>query len=189
MGLLAGETLSRLLPPEGVVADLGCGYGVLANQLALSAPRRKVLGVDADERRIATARSTIAQRNNVEFVCGDVLALALPPLAGAVMVDFLHHIRFPQQREVLEKVVLALEPGGSLLIREVNPAHEPRWKYWCSVLAELAMYPHPSTIKLQNRQPASLLADLEEVGMDARMDYADAGSPFAAVLYTCAKRA
>jgi SAM-dependent methyltransferase len=185
--LLKAEEFDALLPPRGLVVDLGCGYGLLANYLALVSEQRRILGVDADERRIQIARATIGDRGNITFACEDAARLSLPPVHGAVMTDFLHHLRLPVQRQVLQTVASAMVPGAVLLIREVNPIHRPRWKYWCSVLAEVLMYPDPRTTKLQNRRPGDLGDDLRQMGFDVNAVAADESSPFAAILYVARK--
>jgi 2-polyprenyl-3-methyl-5-hydroxy-6-metoxy-1,4-benzoquinol methylase len=189
LNLLKAEQFDALLPAQGQVVDFGCGYGLLANYLSLVAPCRMVLGIDADLRRIKVAQATVGARRNIRFECGDAATVALPPLSGAVMTDFLHHLPMAVQSGVLRSVMAALEPEGVLLIREVNPAHRPRWKYWCSVLAELAMYPDPRAIKLRNRRPEELVAELRSLGAEVEVSMADRRSPFAAILYVCRRRA
>src|SRR4051794_26756275 len=71
LGLLKAEQFDTLLPQQGLVVDFGCGYGLLANYLSLQAPRRQVLGIDADCARIAVAQASIRDRTNVQFACQD----------------------------------------------------------------------------------------------------------------------
>ncbi|MFG1639342.1 class I SAM-dependent methyltransferase [Amycolatopsis sp. NPDC049252] len=67
------ELLLPLLPPEAVVADLGCGTGTLAVLLAEAGHR--VVGVDLSERMLDRARQKAGAR--VEVKQGDA---ADPPL-------------------------------------------------------------------------------------------------------------
>src|SRR5947209_18095343 len=60
-GLLSADLLNSYLAADGTVVDIGCGYGVLANQLALGHEGRSVLGIDSDPRRIGVARSTVGK--------------------------------------------------------------------------------------------------------------------------------
>jgi SAM-dependent methyltransferase len=187
--LLKADEFDALLPRSGLIIDCGSGFGLLGNYLALRAPDRRVLGIDADSSRVAVSQMTVGDRPNVEFLRLDLTSAPLPRADGAVMTDFLHHLRLPEQRRVLQAIGHALGPGGVLLIREVNPEHSPRWKYWCSVLAELLMYPSPNTIKLQNRKPSDLAQDLESLGFAVNYRQVDRGSPFAAIMYVCRKHA
>ncbi len=52
------------------ILDLGCGDGILTEQLALSVPRGKVLGIDASLHMIETAR--MIHRNNLTFAHMDI---------------------------------------------------------------------------------------------------------------------
>ncbi|MGH9279418.1 MAG: class I SAM-dependent methyltransferase, partial [Acidimicrobiales bacterium] len=38
------------VPDRGRVLEVGCGYGLFSNHLALSSPDREVLGIDIDVR-------------------------------------------------------------------------------------------------------------------------------------------
>src|SRR5579872_7082734 len=69
LGLLPAESINAHLPADGIIADVGCGYGVLANTLALVDARREVIGIDAHRARIDVARSTVGKRKNIRFVC------------------------------------------------------------------------------------------------------------------------
>src|SRR3989442_6108904 len=64
------------VPRRGFVVDLGCGHGVFANLLREASEGRRVLGVDADLRKIAIAKLT--EREGLRFEVGDVVA-AEPP--------------------------------------------------------------------------------------------------------------
>ena len=50
------EEVARHVPHDASVLELGCGYGLLANLLALEAPSRSVIGIDSEPSRIAVAR-------------------------------------------------------------------------------------------------------------------------------------
>ena len=67
-----GNTLIAELKLKGDerILDLGCGDGVLTEQLSLSVPNGKVLGIDASMGMIETAKGII--KNNVEFQQVDI---------------------------------------------------------------------------------------------------------------------
>jgi len=48
------------VPPEGVLLDLGCGYGPLAVALALAAPASVVWAVDTNQRAVELTRRNAA---------------------------------------------------------------------------------------------------------------------------------
>src|SRR5690606_15650741 len=47
---------NSLLPRNGQIVDIGCGYGFMAMSLGLVSSQRKVLGVDYDTEKIAVAQ-------------------------------------------------------------------------------------------------------------------------------------
>ena len=64
------EQVEKLVPKKGLVLDLGCGDGFLANYLAISGPERKVIGVDLNKDRIKHAQKGLT---NTKFLHGDAL--------------------------------------------------------------------------------------------------------------------
>lgn len=67
-----GNTLISELKLKGNerILDLGCGDGVLTEQLSLAVPKGRVLGIDASAGMIETAKGII--RDNVEFEQVDI---------------------------------------------------------------------------------------------------------------------
>src|SRR5262245_29336605 len=91
------QRMADLAPARGLIADVGCGHGVLSAALALGNPARRVLGVDPDERKIDLARRALASLPNVELRPGTAESL-LPGLEGAldaaVVADVLYLLPF-----------------------------------------------------------------------------------------------
>ena len=67
-----GNTLISELKLKGNerILDLGCGDGVLTEQLSLAVPKGKVLGIDASMGMIETAKGII--KDNIEFQRADI---------------------------------------------------------------------------------------------------------------------
>jgi len=59
------------LPQNGVIVDLGCGYGLISNLLAFEL-ERLVIGVELSAPRIAAALQSIKDRRNIEFYAADI---------------------------------------------------------------------------------------------------------------------
>jgi len=53
-----------------VILDLGCGDGILTEQLSTLVPQGKVIGIDASIGMIKTAKKT--KKNNLSFICKDI---------------------------------------------------------------------------------------------------------------------
>jgi SAM-dependent methyltransferase len=105
----------RLLAPlDGAerALDAGCGTGALAYALAPSVG--EVVGVDASEAYVATAREHAPP--GCAFVVGDVAALDFPygdfDLVGCLRV--LHHVRRPEL--VVSELARVTRPGGRILL-------------------------------------------------------------------------
>jgi SAM-dependent methyltransferase/DNA-binding transcriptional ArsR family regulator len=108
------EALLALLPPSWTVADLGCGTGALAAELA---PRvRKVIAVDLSAAMLRAARRRIGDLPNVELHEGDLAAL---PVEGgrcdaALMTLVLAYLEAPLP--ALREAARILRPRGRLVV-------------------------------------------------------------------------
>ncbi|MDR2514671.1 MAG: class I SAM-dependent methyltransferase [Christensenellaceae bacterium] len=98
---------------DAIVADIGCGKGVMAPHLLRARPKL-VIGVDLSGGMIAGARARFAGEERLQFLCGDFLTLPLPPLDGALLYNAYPH--FLNKPVLAKKLVESLKPGGVLLI-------------------------------------------------------------------------
>ncbi len=131
----------KLLPHNGLIVDIGCGYGVLGNYLSLSLPNNQVVGIDLDRKRINFANMTVGNRKNITFRIEDARHWPLPSCTGIVMTDFLHHVPPTDQQQILENAFWGLEKGGTLLISEADSGAKPFYRYWASYLSDRVLYP------------------------------------------------
>lgn len=110
------------LVPGTDVLDVGCGPGTITTEIAgLVAPGR-VVGLDASEEVIATAREAAADAVAVEFVTG--AAAALPFDDGGFDVvhahQLLQHVADPVA--VLREMARVTRPGGVVAARDSDYA-------------------------------------------------------------------
>src|SRR5689334_16181652 len=67
------SVMDLLLPDEGRILDIGCGFGLFAAYFGQTQPRRRIVGVDPNGRRVAMARR-VCERLGLEghsFLAGD----------------------------------------------------------------------------------------------------------------------
>jgi len=181
--LLRLEYYSEILPSQGLVIDVGCGYGVLANYLSLCAPDRQVLGIDLSSKRIAAAIKTIGSRKNISFLTEDAARWVWPSCTGISMTDFLHHVYPPEQETVLSKAFQSLQKDGVLLISEVDPTAKPSYRYWASYLSDRVLYPFS---KSYFRKPDDWKNALSCLGFNVRI-IKPRNPIFGGVLFVCRK--
>ncbi len=112
------EALLALLPCEWTVADLGCGTGALAAELA---PRvRKVVAVDQSAEMLRAARKRLGRRRNVEIHEGRLEALPLADAScdAAALVLVLSYLCDPGA--ALREAARIVRPGGRLVVVEAK---------------------------------------------------------------------
>ena len=112
--------LDRVLPERGTMLDLGCGDGMLGNLTAALRPGLRVRGVDLDAHKVALANRNAP--SNARYETGDILRQSFAGASAAVFNDVLHHHGNDLQAELLVKAFSFLEPGGVLLVKEVDAA-------------------------------------------------------------------
>lgn len=118
------------VPAEGRVLEVGCGYGLLSCHLALTSPRREVLGVDVDVRKIVHGQrvaSRARQRGaNVELHLSPPGEVPDGPWDAIVICDVLYLLDADAQEGLLRTCTEQLALGGTLVVKEM--ASSPPWK-------------------------------------------------------------
>jgi 2-polyprenyl-3-methyl-5-hydroxy-6-metoxy-1,4-benzoquinol methylase len=109
------DAIEALVPARGTVLDLGCGEGLLAHVLAEGG--RSVVAIDHDAARVERARASVGGRS-LRFVAADFTETSLPRADAVLLVDVLHYLQPAAQDALLARAVAALEPGGTLLLRD-----------------------------------------------------------------------
>ncbi len=102
------------LPPRALGADIGCGSGRWAVEVA---PRvGRLVCIDASVDALTVARRNLAEFKNIEFRQADVgtLPFADGELDFAYSLGVLHHV--PDTLGAIINVARALKPGGLFLI-------------------------------------------------------------------------
>ncbi len=118
------QILSKLPPIAGrVVLDLGCGVGDLSAEL--SARGAHVIGIDANDALLATARARAIPRSR--FLSGNLREPLLVEGAVSGIWSSFAAAYFPDLAPRLAAWSTKLEPGGWIALTEVDDlfGHEP----------------------------------------------------------------
>lgn len=172
-------------PEGGTVLDVGCGHGLIANEIALRHEDSDVLGVDIDETKITSAGRTVGERKNVRFA---TMTIADAPDRGfdaLVVADVLYLVPAQEWDSFLATCRKKLRDGGLLFLKEVTTA--PAWKFWRLRLQEW-MSVHALGITAGEvfhfEPPESLVTRLERAGFhDVRVSRLDRGYATPHVLF------
>lgn len=177
------ETIANFLPSQGIIIDAGCGYGLLSNYLALDSLSRQIIGIDSSLDRVAVARATVGQRENIKFIQKDINDFDFPQYQAMVMSDFLHHLPANISHSLLNKISNTLEHRGQLIIQEVD--RKPYWKYLLTLLIDRFLNPFQKL----NYQPVEYWRNLlKEIGFQVEIRPVHQGLPLADVILICTKK-
>lgn len=186
-----------LLPNEGRLIDLGCGVGILAALLTEArnqhqagnwdpdwpAPPQslELFGVELLERKVASARLALGDR--VPIFQGDIRTFDFPDCSAAVLLDVLMYLKAADQRQILQRIARAMQPGGVLLMREANAAGGLR--HHVTSLAEhiCCLWRGQGWNALHYRSAKEWTALLEESGFSVVSLPMSQGTPFSNVLF------
>jgi 1-acyl-sn-glycerol-3-phosphate acyltransferase len=114
------QTYNELLPRNGEILDLGCGYGFISYMLSFTSPRRKITGVDYDAEKIRVALNCFSKNDNLDFVCDDITRYSFENMDAILLSDVLHYLTPECQEELLVRCIDKIRPGGMILIRDAD---------------------------------------------------------------------
>jgi 1-acyl-sn-glycerol-3-phosphate acyltransferase len=122
------QPYNELVPREGEILDLGCGYGFMSYMLSFTSPSRKITGVDHDAEKIRIAANCISKNENLDFICEDITRYSFGNKDAILLSDVLHYLLQKNQEELLNRCIEKLNPGGMILIRDADSKEEKRHK-------------------------------------------------------------
>ncbi|MBX3201403.1 MAG: class I SAM-dependent methyltransferase [Labilithrix sp.] len=117
------SVMDLLLPDQGRILDIGCGFGLFAAYFGQTQPERRIVGVDPNARRIAMAErvSEAVGLDGNTFLAGDARDVALEgTFAGAYVLDVMHHIPEADQLPMLTRLRDLLAPRGVLVVKDIT---------------------------------------------------------------------
>ena len=129
------EYVEQFVPKKGNIIDLGCGWGVFANLLAITSKERDVFGIDLDESKIKWAQKTVGLRENIKFQLRDLKSLNLLQIDAIILYDVMHHLEESVQFDIFKECQRKLVDGGILILKENDIV--PKWKLMVSYCVEM----------------------------------------------------
>jgi len=112
------EVFDQLVPSQGRILDIGCGYGFMSYMLQFLSKDRVITGVDHDEEKIATANHCYLKTDNLNFVYADITNYSFDQHDAFIISDVLHYLQPEEQEELLRKCILNLSENGVLIVRD-----------------------------------------------------------------------
>lgn len=114
---------NQLIPAQGQITDIGCGFGPLCYMLSMLSEDRDILGIDYDEDKIALAQHGWLRNEHLQFRHGNALEYPLPESDVFILNDMLHYMSYEHQRTLLLKCADRLRSQGMIIIRDGNSAN------------------------------------------------------------------
>lgn len=121
------DAVVQALPRDGTLLDVGCGHGLVSNEVALRSPLARVLGIDLSETKVASARKSVGARTNVEFRQAALEEVPESGFDAVSLIDVLYLVPEGSWTSFLSTCREKLRPGGIFVLKEVGI--EPRWKF------------------------------------------------------------
>ncbi|MBN1599201.1 MAG: MMPL family transporter [Bacteroidales bacterium] len=113
----------ELIPDEGIITDVGCGYGPMTFMLSLCKPNCKFYAIDYDEEKIATAKNSgLNNYCNIQFEAAEATKYEYSISDIFIISDMLHYLTSENQHRLISKFADKLNQGGKILIRDSDSA-------------------------------------------------------------------
>lgn len=179
------EVVDKILPVYGTITDLGCGEGLLSNYLAISSPKRKVIGYEIASERLSRAKKGV---KNAYFYVGDIVNVEYPASDVIVLFHVLHHLPSKDAQEnVLKKAKNSLKKQGKIIIVEVHV--KATLKYIAAWVADHFLVPWVFEkrfyTKAYFRKEHEWVNLLKKMGFKIKVRQETSGRPFPNIIFEC----
>jgi 2-polyprenyl-3-methyl-5-hydroxy-6-metoxy-1,4-benzoquinol methylase len=112
------QVFHDLVPLQGKILDIGCGYGFMSYMLSFTSAQRNITGIDYDEDKIDTANNCFSKTDMVNFVHSDIMGFEFEQYDAIILADMLHYLQPTEQKLVIEKCISNLNTCGMVIIRD-----------------------------------------------------------------------
>src|SRR6266542_487450 len=140
-------------PDGGRVCDLGCGDGILTDQLLRQDPSLEATLVDGAEEMLSAARCRFAERPNVRFVQRGFAELirdssGLGTFHFVISSFAIHHLGRAERGGLFATAFRHLEPGGFFMNIEVTLPSHASFTEWYYPLWQESVDPRSQVLRL-----------------------------------------
>lgn len=134
--------IEKLVPVQGNILDLGCGFGLFTFHLATQSSTRKLLGVDVSENRVHVANEICSDFavTNTRFrkISPGEVPIHYDGWDAIIIVDVLYLASQDAVYRTLDAAYGKLKKDGYLIVKEMSTL--PRWKArWNRIQENLAV--------------------------------------------------
>jgi len=123
------EKLLDLIPDQGKLLDLGCGFGLFSYFFAQKYPNLRVIGVDPSEGRIKLANNVFLKPENLKFYQSKIEDLKEDDFDAIILIDVIYLLPSGDLIKTLKICREKLNKGGVLIIKTMNKAHFFRYLF------------------------------------------------------------
>lgn len=116
------KKLLDLIPEQGKLLDLGCGFGIFSYFLAQKYPGLEIVGIDPSGERIKLANNVFSKPKNLRFYQGETKDLAEKDFNGTLLIDVEYLLSYEELIETLKQCYEKTSLGGILIIKTMNRA-------------------------------------------------------------------
>ena len=177
------KLIEKNTPKEGLIVDLGCGYGILCNLLSLRSKNRNVIGFDLSHKRISIAKKSQNKNKKMRFLEEDLTKRSVKKTNVIIMTDFLHHIKYEEQNKLISKLKNKLNKRGKLIILDINK--DKKIKYLFTVLLDRTLNYGE---KVYYRNENEIKRMLEKNGFQVKSLMVDKLLPMPDILFIATKK-
>jgi tRNA (cmo5U34)-methyltransferase len=137
-----GWWLSRVIPPDGRIVELGGGTGALAEAVLTEMPRIRVELWDVDPKMLAVAQERLLRFGHRVTLREKSFTEGLDDCDAVIATLSLHHIpTLDAKRAVYKNIFDALSQGGIFLNGDctldlAEPTHSVMLRYWLDFMAK-----------------------------------------------------
>lgn len=117
---------NEIVPKEGRITDIGCGFGFLPFMLSFVEKGRRVTGIDYDREKIEVAKNCFSINERLEFIANDALSHPLPESDVFIINDMLHYLPNEKQERIIENCMGKLSANGRIIIRDGDSEKQKR---------------------------------------------------------------